>query len=712
MKATRYIAAIALLAGLMSCQREKELADLVYGTCPEGFVEVTISADMPEPVAPTTRAKMGEGATQDEFELYLCLYGPGDGFFQNWIPTTPVNWELDVHGYVRKIDYKALLPITDEKRVIHLFVNPPVKADPTLDGYIDQVMEMMVDEDQECSYWQQVILPNGIHAQLGNDGKMHVIESSVAPLLHVQLVRNFTKLIVTSPAPYLDPTQWADPEIPELNPAYEGFTVKQWTLINVPDQGYVAPYTGNQNEATRFPSGYLNISNYTTGPALYAQLTGTGEGQDNYKGSIPSTATIIDTFPGDPATAEAGTYAEKDGALYFYERPLPTSAQKQTSILCEIEFDPGHRLNPGTTPKSYWYKIEVLNDKGAYVPFLRDIVYRMEIKGVESEGEATAEEAFNGPYFGNISASLETASLNELSNGSSLIHVDQMDYTFMQGSTDEATKTELLMFGENAAQFFFVPFMAGNEDLGVTPGQVFYETTDGICEINVEIVSVDGHEPSVTAIEVNGADGLGTIRVTLAQTDPNHVKKSLVRVSGTAEGGKTIYREIGVNLMSRQSFMHVYPEGSPEGTGEVWTAIVEQPENPSECGLNKQVKIKLQLPEDLGASLFPLQVRIEAENNVLSATSPDLPVTTGKSVFDPERNTFFYVRTIKWSDYCTLNKTTKKYEYKYNFDCVFFTTKTGDNTSKIDVRDLKGTEQFAPVELELADVVTPVDPEP
>jgi hypothetical protein len=166
----------------MSCQREKELADLVDGTCPDGFVEVTISAGMPEPVAPPTRAKMGEGATPDEFELYLCLYGPGEGFVQNWIPTTPIQVHTDpVTGYVTKVDYKAQLPITDEKRVIHLIVNPPAEAVPTLTDYMDNVMEMMVDSDNECSYWQQVILPNGIKSQVVGD-KVVVDDETAHPL--------------------------------------------------------------------------------------------------------------------------------------------------------------------------------------------------------------------------------------------------------------------------------------------------------------------------------------------------------------------------------------------------------------------------------------------------------------------------------------------------------------------------------------------------
>ena len=116
------------MAGLLSCQREIEPA--VSGEqIPDGFVEVTFTADYPEPVAVPTRAKMGEGATEDEFNLYLCLYGPGEGFVQNWIPATPQTFNKNTDGYITSVDYKALLPLTDEMRTIHLFVNPPKDAD-------------------------------------------------------------------------------------------------------------------------------------------------------------------------------------------------------------------------------------------------------------------------------------------------------------------------------------------------------------------------------------------------------------------------------------------------------------------------------------------------------------------------------------------------------------------------------------------------------
>lgn len=665
---------IALLAGLVACQ--SEIGPDSGEPCTDGFVEVTVSANYPEPVAAPTRAKMGEGATPDEFNMFLCLYGPGEGFVQNWIPASLQEVRTNADGYITGADFKVMLPVTDEKRTVHIFVNPPADADPTLTDYIDNVMEKMVDTNGECSYWQQAILPNGIQARMSG-GKLMVVESSVEPLLHVNLVRNFAKIIVTTPDPVLS-------DGTTLNPEYEGFTVKRWTLINVPSAGYVAPYTGNQNEATRFPKGYLNIADYMTGSALYRQLTGTEAGQDNYAGSIPGTATIVETYPGDPDTAASGVYANRNEPLYLYERPRPNTEQKQTAVLVEIEFDPGHAVNPSDTdPVTYWYKIEVLDDAGAYVPILRNIIYRLDIKGIEGPGALTAKDAFDGAYFGNISASLETAALNELSNGTSLIHVDKMDYTFMQGNT-----TQLLMNEETASQFYFVPFIAGNPDLGVPAGQPYTATAAGICEVDVELLEVEGYEPAVTSFTVNGS-GDGTISVTLSDNDPNHVKKSVLRVSGTVAGSKAIYREININLMSRQSFSH----------GSDVTSIVEKPDDLT--GINKRVVVKLWLPEDLGASLFPIQVRFEARDNTLSATSADLPVATGKSVFDPERNTYYFVKTIKYSDYRQLNARTKKYEYHYDFDCVFYTNKSGDNSTWIDIRDLKGEEHFVHMALPL-----------
>ena len=675
MKAIKYIAAIALLAGLVSCEQEfNPGAQTVPGTQPDK-VKVSFNVQFPEPVAVETKAPMGEGPkVADGFDIGFCIYGSGDGFVQNWIPADLEEPLTDANGYIIGGKFSIWLPLTDEKRTVHVIANVPEGAAPVTNDYIDNVMEKLVGKGNEGSYWQEIVLTNGIrqHYDAATSGFVPD-DDLVAALSNINLVRNFAKITTASYDPSSD--------------KYEKFQVKRWALINVPTKGYVAPYTGNS--ASRFPKGYLNIQNYSGPDVLLNQLRGTETGQDNYPGSIPPEAVIDESFPGDPDGDGAANYTVGGGSLYMYERPLPTSTQKQTAVLIEVEFDADHaltlaynELHPEAPVEkvTYWYKVEAL-DQAQYVPFYRNIAYLLRIKGIESEGEATAEAAFNGPYFGHISASLETASLNELSDGKSTIHVDVMDYTFLTGGT-----TVTLMKDETeAAQFWFIPDVSFPT---VDEPAAYTHSVAGVCDIKVELLGVDGYEPSLDGVTANED---GSIVVTLNEP-ATKIKKSKIRVSGrigddvTTNINRYIYREIIVNLMETQKFEH--------GNNITWIS-----NEPIIDRVNQPVNIKFYLPEDLGASIFPIQVRIEAENNSLSATSSDLPVSTGKSVYDPTRNTYFFIRTIEYSEYCHLDPRTKKYVYKYEYTMSFNTSKRINNSTKIDIRDFAGN--FENVELTL-----------
>ena len=670
MKAIKYIAAIALLAGLVSCQQDVNLANQVPVSEPD-MVEVSFNDQFPELLPVNTKGSMGEYPDADDFNVYLCLYGAGDGYVQNWIPAKTVSITPGTNN--TKGTFVVKLPITDEKRIVHILVNPPVEEnEPPISDYIYNVMEKMVTEKGECSYWQEIVLNNGIQAQL--QGNTWVPDPAlVSAFSDIHLVRNFAKISV-------------------IGDSAEEFTVGRWTLINVPTKAYVAPYNGSRT--VTFPKGYTKISTFETGDDLLAQLMGTEEDQDNYLGYLPPVSgeeSIIDTsFPSD-----LSTYATAGNAQYMYERPLPVSGlQPQTAVLVEVTFGENHLLTEQyndlhegeegfvpVTSVTYWYKVELLDDQGHYVPFLRNISYVLKISGIEDSGSLTAEEAYNDTYFGNISASLETASLTDLSNGESLIHVDQLDYTFFTSGE------ELLMFGNDAAQFYFIP------DVG--DGQAYVEDNeDAHCTVDVEIMPVAGHQPAVTALVINDdAAGPGTIRITLADDQTgDSIKKSIIRVTGTnTETNKTLYREITVTLMGTPAFVN----------GEYVTAITKMPT--SLTGPGKEVEITVYLPEELGASLFPIQLRIEAENNSLSATSVDLPVSTGPSIYDPSRNTYFFIKTIKYSDYRKLDPRTKKYVYYYDYPITLYTSKAGDNSTKIDIRDLAGIFQEKELTLEIVD---------
>ena len=62
--------------------------------------------------------------------------------------------------------------------------------------------------------------------------------------------------------------------------------------------------------------------------------------------------------------------------------------------------------------------------------------------------------------------------------------------------------------------------------------------------------------------------------------------------------------------------------------------------------------------------------------------------------------------SYKYSDYCWLNPRTKKYEYTYEFPMKFYTSKTGDNSTQINLGDMANPAHFNPTYLTLG-TVTP-----
>ena len=728
MKATKYIAALALMMGLVACQPEMFNGNTVVPE--EESVAVVFSVQFPEPIPVATKGTMGEGPLASEaFDIHLCVYGSGDGYVQNWITATHLAKTTTTIGentYITGGKFKTFLPVTDEKRTIHIIANPPAEVVPTTDDYLDNVMERMVtgkNEDTgqyEASYWQEIILEHGIHAnQSGTidtqSGLPMASPELIAEFNDIHLLRNFAKLIVEGPsgAPGDD----------------EAIIVHKWTYINVPTKGYVAPY--DAAGTSRFPSGYSNaymqtvdVSTATGVKAWWNQLTVT----DKYPGVMPNGDVLDTEFPGELDDAEEGVYVDDGDGKYMYERPKPTSSQVQTAVLVQVEFEPDHALydNLGgevTDPailkaaNTYWYKIEVLDDKGEYVPILRNFVYTLHIEGLTETGavdpdtgEHTAEAAFNGPYFGNISASLETASLTDLSNGKSAIHASQLDFVYTSVPKDGGViqPIQLMNSDGSAFQYYFVP--------NVQNGNAYVESNE-YCTITIEVDDVAGFEEYPAVVDgsiVTDADGKLTF--TPYDIDESHMRKSIIRIKGiaTAEGSKELYREIMVTLMTTPSFTHVSPSGLMTKT-----AIISAHEATDIAGRDKPVELQICLPEGLGSSMFPIQIRIEAENNTLSATNPKLPVTTGKSYYDEDRNTFFYIYTINYSDYCSLNPRTKKYEYKYIYGgstapaaekIVFYTNKGGDNSTKIHINDL--ANQFTPVDLTIGSVPEPPTPAP
>ena len=612
---------------------------------PGTMVEVTFTVEFPD-LSPATKAAMAEAPVIEN--MYVAVFGDGM-FLQNWIPATIE--KISAAGSANKVKYKVMLPIVEEERTLDFVANPPSDMNPPAFDYEYSILPYMVTKGSEGAYWQRISLPNGIQAKknatgdyiIDEQGNYQIADETLSKLQLVYLIRNYAKIVVDS------------------DENYPVFSVGQWTLINYPDRGSLAPLdisTGKISEA------YMNIGNYDpdspTG-SFYDELT------KSYIGYSPEDMEIIHSWPENP------TFVDHGEAMYMYERQVPQ--QYQTCVIAEIhwmtaEQYAAYKEEAGESAievpnnllgKTYWYKIELLNNDGEYMPILRNIQYTMHIAGLNEAGYGTPLAAFNGDFFGNISSSLETATLNEISNGESRIYVDYMDQTFLGGDKDQPLR------------YWFEP-----EDGGTRITQ-----TTGNATIEVTKKAVAGYNNPITDFNIDYTTGTITFG-TAARTGT--LQKGIIRVQGKVGSGRALFREVTINVIGNLAF----------------TSDTQITKTPTSDATDQEVEITIGLEDDLPASLFPVQVRIEAEQNSLSTTNPLLPVSNGPSLFASKagQNSFFYIYTIERSDYYHVDPVTREISYTNKFPITLYTTKNGGNSTAIKVSDMK--EYFGVTDLTLS----------
>ena len=602
---------------------------------PGTMVEVTFTAEFPD-LSPATKAAMAEAPVIEN--MYVAVFGDGM-FLQNWIPATIE--KISAAGSANKVKYKVMLPIVEEERTLDFVANPPSDMNPPAFDYEYSILPYMVTKGSEGAYWQRISLPNGIQAKknatgdyiIDEQGNYQIADETLSKLQLVYLIRNYAKIVVDS------------------DENYPVFSVGQWTLINYPDRGSLAPLdisTGKISEA------YMNIGNYDpdspTG-SFYDELT------KSYIGYSPEDMEIIHSWPENP------TFVDHGEAMYMYERQVPQ--QYQTCVIAEIHWmtaeqyaaykeeagESAIEVPDNLLGKTYWYKIELLNNDGEYMPILRNIQYTMHIAGLNEAGYGTPLAAFNGDFFGNISSSLETSTLNEISDGVSRIYVDYMDQTFL---------------GEDTGETLTYWFSPDDSDTHITK-------TTGNVTISVTQKNVAGYTNPIKNLAVNYDTGVITFD-TAERT--NTLQKGIIRIQGKVGSSRALFREVTINVIGDLAF----------------SSDTRITKTPTRDITDQEVGITIGLDDDLPASLFPIQVRIEAEQNTLSSTDPALPVANGPSKFASKsgQNSFYYIYTIERSDYYHVNPATREVTYTNEFPIKLYTTKNGGNSTKILISDMKG----------------------
>ena len=564
------------------------------------LVKVALNVQLPE--ALLTKAM---GYTPSIESVWVVEFGAA-GYFKRWAKAEPKDSHISDNGTAGGKAYTVELPISGADQRFHIIAGYFSDTDTpeTYTGSTElEVINSLETSGGDCAYWQRIVVPGGIRGIKQVDGSYRVTTESQAYFNNIPLVRNFAKVAVEN--------------------VTRAFSIVRYALINVPSSGKVAPYDAATHA---FVDGY---SAANVGALNFTTLYNGGNGYKPQDVSIAKTTSVSNlTFK---------TPSDTDPYLYLYERPIPTA--DPTCLLVELRRD-GNNYE--------WFKIEILNET-RYVPVYRDFTYKVNIFSIDGEGEVSttqgdmtaAQKALDGPAFGDVSASLETAGLTTVSDASSSLAVGYTDYISVSTTTTSVS----------------LPYVFTTTESGNSPTVTIELRDAGSGAVLSTFTGVT--DQAVTS----GTEY--SISVPLAAAGGS-LKKSMVRVSAKASStSRELYRDVYFRVMGKVDF-----ESSSSISGG--------------ASLNNDVTLTLVLPEDLGSSIFPLTFHIEASDNSLSATDSDLPVQTGASPLGTGKNTFWFTKTIAYSDY--YNRTTK--EYTTSFDCHFKRNKTvTSGTTTVSVMD-------------------------
>lgn len=629
MKKVLYIFAVAFVA-ITACTKEIEgpSAEQNDPVIVEDGPMATLSftATFPDTQIPT-RALSDEAVIEN---IYVAVFGLSSnvngGTLLHWAPAQLTKVDDATHTYTAT--YKVTLPLSHEGRVV-VFVANYTSDTPPLFERENQVLaglytERYKDNGDETNgaYWQRVVLNDGIVGVDNGDGTYQLDNVTLGLLSNIHLVRNFAKVTLEAPAEGAE------------------FTISDYNIINVPTRGSVAPMIidhGNKSFNTR----YTSIASYCDPAQGFTHNFFDDLMSDKYLGFMPEGAEIDTDDPGWEATKKT-----PGNGFYMFERTVPTQAHTQTAVICKLTwkskawFDANNKQNSPNyqyAGNTYFYKVELMGSSGEYIPICRNIWYKINVNGIEGDGEQDYEHAFTGPFFGNVSASIETATLNEITDNISTLKVNMMEWTEINDN--------------QVVDVYFNYEPEADQPAANTAG------FDGSTDVTVTLREASGFDPSIASqSNITIADsptsgtyrGWGHLKVQLGTKPNNGMRRSIVRVQGNRDGKRVIFRDIVFTLMSDAEFSTTSSDITTSGNN---------------------VTVNVKIPAELGYSVFPIQVKIEAKNNNLTTTNSNLPVKFGTSAFDSDKNSFYFVRTIQYSEYYSKNAS-GEWVYKTEYPCI------------------------------------------
>ena len=609
-----YIAAALTLA---ACTGEA-FVDSPEGTLPEDAkVTVSLQVSGDDLGSPDTKSvTLGEETPLQS--LYLAVFG-SSGYLKEYVQAQELRriadtTYVDAAGKPRTVAryaFTATLTLSENQRIIHFLGNGPSSLSF---GYADAVLPSLVSGAGQKAYWQMKTV-DGIRAKKSSSNYTDALGQSVR--IGDYIDKDGNKVVGGRGYVPDDATQRAFKGIPLVknwarislkSDAGSYFTPYSFAVVNVPTRGTIVPHSS----ATGFLANYQNYS--------YESLTEMG-----YPGSLPSGTVFDAEIPSEEDFQNCtGGVASADGAVYLYERPVP-SQRIPPSVLIIY----GHYDNPYDSEHSgdYYYKVDLMEDE-EYYPVYRNFRYQIEILRILSQGHHTPEAAYLAAGSANVSADINAAHLADISDGQGRLIIDPwMSHTFTGRVTDGILNA------------FFVDDV-NNWHVSMDPSAVTVEKLPmpyGEADV-IQTLSID--DP---IDDVEGSVGWRTIHFTTSAPGST-AHSQTIRITGYHDVGK-IYRDVVITVQpvqpmtvrcTKRSIANV--KGTAQG-------------------------VEIVIPDGLAESMFPLVFRIEAEDMTLTPdmtkANNNLPVSSGTSISEHAgyagKPTFQYLRTLSWDEYRSLS---------------------------------------------------------
>ena len=616
------------------------LAALLFVGCTDRFgiqklsVEpgITFSVTVPQSGVAT------RSFSQEEIHSLHVLVFDENGYFVECQKAQPVN--PSAFGTDMNVEYSFTvnLQASPNKRILHFVANYDFESNPVEYGTEYSVISHLTVGDRQEAYWQRVVLEEGIYEKFDDMPEK-------GKLVKIPLVRNFAKVVVES--------------------KIENFEVLGYALWNVPDKGSVAPCVlASQAFATYAKQEGDPGDSYGNNPwvcraydDLSAHYADDSE-SSGYKGYLPKDATIVST--------DASSLTFDNNAKYMYERPF-SDDETNTAIIVKGKYN----------GNISFYKIDLVMppEQGVseHYNILRNYTFKANIVGCSADGYQSAQEAAMNPASNNFMASVVTQDVINISDGTARLFVTYTDTTIVSNDP--------FIF-----RYKYYPYFKSNPNDVKNKALSFYDLTrrkaltrDDKNKYDVELESPYFVMTKYNVIEeVASGPWAGWHQTTITPDTPTDEERSeSVIIYQMTDDNNQVKIARTVTFRLRKPF----------------TMILECEPATVSTGVGQKVKVNIKIPSGLRESLFPLEFKLEAENNSLS---PDNTLTAdkyrsgymstwyGKSIIpnngkqDNVKQSYGFTKTLSYNEYLSMALTDDN-SYRI-VPCAFVTTKSNSAT--------------------------------